>query len=62
MHGEDKSINVDGLVIAVQEPNRQWDSFALNHGKELYYVGDAKLPRRMINAIHDGYRLGMVIS
>ena len=62
LHGEDKSINVDGLVVAIQEPNRKWDSFALNHGKEVYYVGDAKLPRRMINAIHDGYRLGMVIS
>jgi 2,4-dienoyl-CoA reductase (NADPH2) len=62
IRGEDKSINVDGLVVALQASNRLWDSFAMKNGKEIHYIGDAKQPRRLNNAIHDGYRLGMVIS
>jgi 2,4-dienoyl-CoA reductase (NADPH2) len=60
--GEDTSIDVDGLIVALQVSNRSWDSFAFKNGKETHYIGDAKQPRRLNNAIHDGYRLGMVIS
>jgi 2,4-dienoyl-CoA reductase (NADPH2) len=62
MRGEDKNIDVDCLIVALQAPNRVWDSLAFNNGKEIHYIGDAKQPRRLNNAIHDGYRLGMVIS
>jgi pyruvate/2-oxoglutarate dehydrogenase complex dihydrolipoamide dehydrogenase (E3) component len=62
IRGEDKSIDVDGLIAALQTSNRSWDSFAMKNGKEIHYIGDAKQPRRLNNAIHDGYRLGMVIS
>jgi 2,4-dienoyl-CoA reductase (NADPH2) len=62
MRGEDKNIDVDGLVVALQVSNRLWDSSAFKNGKEIHYIGDAKQPRRLNNAIHDGYRLGMVIS
>lgn len=60
--GVSMDIETGSIIIALQEPQSLWDSFALTHGKELYYIGDAKQPRRLNNAIHDGYRLGMVIS
>jgi len=62
MRGKNTSIEVDGIIMALQDSHRSWDSFARKHGKEIYYIGDAKQPRRLNNAIHDGYRLGMVIS
>ncbi|MCK7480661.1 MAG: hypothetical protein M0C28_28120 [Candidatus Moduliflexus flocculans] len=62
IQGESKSIDVDGLIIALQDSAGSWDSFALKNNKEMHYIGDAKQPRRLNNAIHDGYRLGMVIS
>jgi 2,4-dienoyl-CoA reductase (NADPH2) len=62
IRGKDVNIEVDGLIMALQEPHRSWDLFAHKHGKELHYIGDAKQPRRLHNAIHDGYRLGMMIS
>jgi 2,4-dienoyl-CoA reductase (NADPH2) len=62
IRGENKSIDVDGLIIALQDSQGSWDSFAEKKNKEIHYIGDAKQPRRLNNAIHDGYRLGMVIS
>lgn len=59
--GKNEDIETDGLIVALQEPHKSWDAFALQYKKELHYIGDAKQPRRLINAIHDGYRLGMVI-
>jgi len=61
IRGNNTNIEVDGVIMALQDSHRSWDSFARKHGKELYYIGDAKQPRRLNNAIHDGYRLGMVI-
>jgi len=61
IRGENRNIQVNGFIIALQDPRRSWDSFAHKHGKEIHYIGDAKQPRRLNNAIHDGYRLGMVI-
>lgn len=62
MRGNNTNIEVDGIIMALQDSHREWDSYASKHGKEIYYIGDAKQPRRLNNAIHDGYRLGMVIS
>jgi len=62
MRGKNTNIEVDGIIMALQDSHRSWDSFASKHSKEIYYIGDAKQPRRLNNAIHDGYRLGMVIS
>ena len=59
--GADRSIEADALVMAVQEPTRDWPTSGLRGGKEVYLIGDAKKPRRLNNAIYDGYRLGMVI-
>ncbi len=59
--GKDESIEAEGLIVALQDPQRSYGTFAQEQGKELHYIGDAKQPRRLNNAIHDGYRLGMVI-
>jgi NADPH-dependent 2,4-dienoyl-CoA reductase/sulfur reductase-like enzyme len=61
IHGENRNIEVDDFIIALQDPHRSWDSSARKNGKDIHYIGDAKQPRRLNNAIHDGYRLGMVI-
>jgi len=62
MRDEIKNIEADGFIVALQDSHRSWNSFAREHDKEIHYIGDAKQPRRLNNAIHDGYRLGMVIS
>jgi len=61
LRGESQQIEVDGCIVALQDPHRSWVSFGHEYDKEIYYIGDAKQPRRLNNAIHDGYRLGMVI-
>ncbi len=40
-------------------PVQDWDKELREITREIYFIGDAKKPRRLQNAIHDGYRLGM---
>ncbi|MDR2018410.1 MAG: FAD-dependent oxidoreductase [Syntrophobacterales bacterium] len=54
----EKVIGFDGIILAKQEPAEIWETVP---GREIYYIGDAKRPRRINNAIHDGYRMGMNI-
>lgn len=54
-----QNIEADSIVVAVMEADRQWEDQTL--AREVYVIGDAKRPRRFNNAIHDGYRLGMVL-
>jgi 2,4-dienoyl-CoA reductase (NADPH2) len=58
VRSEERVIGFDGIILAGQEPSRAWD---LPQGPETYYIGDAKKPRRINNAIHDGHRMGMKI-
>lgn len=60
--GEDVNLEADGIVMAHFDPQSSWEAVANKHGASIHYIGDAKKPRRLNNAIHDGYRLGMVIS
>jgi len=53
-----RTIEFDGIISAVQEPSKAWQPVP---GRESYSIGDAKQPRRINNAIHDGYRMGMKI-
>jgi len=58
---EQKTIDVDSVIVTYRQPAANW-KIALEGTKEkVYFVGDAKKPRRLNNAIHDGYRLGMEI-
>ena len=54
-----KTIEVDSIIVTYRQPAVDW-KIALEDTKEkVYLIGDAKKPRRLNNAIHDGYRLGM---
>ncbi len=56
------SLNADSVITSVFYPeDGVWKESAESLAKEVYFIGDAKKPRRLLNAIHDGYRLGMVI-
>jgi pyruvate/2-oxoglutarate dehydrogenase complex dihydrolipoamide dehydrogenase (E3) component len=58
--GEVKVV-VDALIQGLMKPE---DNLARTLGgvaPEVRVIGDAKAPRRLQNAIHDGYRLGMEI-
>lgn len=58
--GEDRTLDTDGLIVALYDPQTDWNHEGVRD-RELFSIGDAKQPRRLNNAIHDGYRLGMVI-
>ncbi len=57
----EKTIEADSVIMALLEPDEYWRKNALNIAKEVHFIGDARKPRRLNNAIHDGYRLGMVL-
>jgi len=56
------AVEADSIIMSVFYPEEEvWGRNASALAKEVYFIGDAKKPRRIINAIHDGYRLGMVL-
>jgi 2,4-dienoyl-CoA reductase (NADPH2) len=55
----ERGIEIDGIIVALREHAGHWAQAGL--AREVFLVGDAKRPRRLQNAIHDGYRLGMVL-
>ncbi len=58
----DGNAEFDTVIMAIMYPeDGAWKQYAGSLAKEVYFIGDAKKPRRLLNAIHDGYRLGMVI-
>lgn len=58
----EKTIAADSVVMALLEPDAHWrNDVLLDIAKEVHFIGDARKPRRLNNAIHDGYRLGMVL-
>jgi 2,4-dienoyl-CoA reductase (NADPH2) len=60
--GEARTVDFDSIVVAQRNAALSgWSNMLNNIKKEVYFVGDAKKPRRLLNAIHDGYRLGMEI-
>ncbi len=55
-------VQADSIISAMFYPEEgEWKKLAPTLAKEAYFIGDAKKPRRLNNAIHDGYRLGMVL-
>ena len=56
-----KTIETDSIIMALSEPEKSWRQETQDIAQEVHFIGDAKKPRRLNNAIHDGYRLGMVI-
>ncbi len=56
------SSEFDTVVMSILHPEDGiWKQSMRSLAAEVYFIGDAKKPRRLLNAVHDGYRLGMVI-
>jgi 2,4-dienoyl-CoA reductase (NADPH2) len=51
----------DSIIMAELRPDKTWHEAIKNIAADVYFIGDAKKPRRLQNAIHDGYRVGMAI-
>jgi len=58
---EQKIFENYSLISALLVPSMDWINSDNKIAQEIFFIGDAKRPRRLHNAIHDGYRLGMVI-
>ncbi len=57
-----KTLIFDNIITAERTvPVSSHKTFSDFIKKEVYFIGDAKKPRRLHNAIHEGYRLGMEI-
>lgn len=57
--GDQRLIEAETIIIAGPRKSKQELSSMLEYlCDELYMVGDAIQPRFIINAIHEGYRLG----
>jgi len=57
----EKTLEADSIVMAVFEPADNPVKNTAEFNGEFFIIGDARKPRRLNNAIHDGYRLGMVL-
>jgi 2,4-dienoyl-CoA reductase (NADPH2) len=57
----EKTIETDSVIHALFVPDKTWRKETEGILPEVHFIGDAKKPRRLNNAIHDGYRLGMVL-
>jgi len=57
---DQKILNADSFISALMVPVMEWRDIN-NMAFEVFFIGDAKKPRRMHNAIHDGYRVGIKI-
>jgi len=52
-------IEVDDIIVAIRQTPEDIGREFSKWVPEVYVLGDAKRPRRLHNAIHDGYRLGL---
>jgi 2,4-dienoyl-CoA reductase (NADPH2) len=55
------SIAAGTIVYSERESATDLIEAAKEVGSEVYVIGDALVPRRLHNAIHDGYRIGVRI-
>jgi 2,4-dienoyl-CoA reductase (NADPH2) len=57
----ERTVLVDNIIVAIRQNPEEWKTAYSGCAPEVYVIGDAKRPRRLHNAIHDGYRMGMHI-
>jgi hypothetical protein len=57
----EKTLEGDSVVMTVFETGGDFFKNTGEFSGEVFIIGDARKPRRLNNAIHDGYRLGMVL-
>lgn len=57
----EKMFEGDSVVMTIFETGGGFFKNTGEFNREIFIIGDARKPRRLHNAIHDGYRLGMVL-
>ena len=57
----ERVVEVDDVVVASREARPDMADAFRAAARDVYLIGDAKRPRRLHNAIHEAYRLGMRI-
>ncbi|OPY88172.1 MAG: NADH oxidase [Syntrophus sp. PtaU1.Bin208] len=60
--GKEKFLPAEGILLAEAAGGSLSDLAGREQGVKVHVIGDARKPRRLHNAIHDGYRLGMEIG
>ncbi len=55
----EKAIEVDDVVTALRQAPDDVAAVFADCAPQVYVIGDARRPRRLHNAIHEGYRSGM---
>ncbi|SEM05530.1 NADH:flavin oxidoreductase / NADH oxidase family protein [Syntrophus gentianae] len=60
--GKEKFLPKEGILLAEAVGGSSPDPAGREQGVKVHVIGDARKPRRLHNAIHDGYRLGMEIG
>jgi 2,4-dienoyl-CoA reductase (NADPH2) len=53
------TVEIDAVISAHREAATPWVAALKGAAGEVFFAGDAKRPRRLNNALHDGYRVGM---
>lgn len=56
-----KDIEVETVVLCLRTAATDWDLTPGVLARKVLLIGDAKKPRRLLNAVHDGYRLAMEV-
>jgi 2,4-dienoyl-CoA reductase-like NADH-dependent reductase (Old Yellow Enzyme family)/thioredoxin reductase len=60
--GEDQTIQADSIILAVgAKANNGLAKTAMSLVPEIHVIGDCLEPRRIINAVSDGHRVGMIL-
>ena len=57
----DRVVEVDDVVATRRVGREDLKRLFTGSAPEIYLIGDAKRPRRLHNAIHDSFRMGMEI-
>ena len=61
-NGEESTLDADTIVIGVGlKPNNALVEILKNRVPELYAIGDCAKPRRVLNAIWQGFRMARLI-
>jgi 2,4-dienoyl-CoA reductase (NADPH2) len=57
----DRIVEVDDVVVTLREDREDLKKSFQGLASEVFLIGDARRPRRLHNAIHEAYRIGMSI-
>ena len=58
---EDRTVEVDDIVVTVRRDREDLRVLFEGSASEVFLLGDARRPRRLHNAIHEAFRMGMKV-